>query len=234
MPLKELALILLLGGSPLIGQESPPSAKGGPEEAKPLPYFDFVGGTLGDFATSIEKQLGFNLRQEASVPPHAWNLRVPKLKIYHRNGKDAWVDAVITYNNISRRAEGSLGEWILHTQPVGEKTHYTAIMFRPPPMHALESTVKAFHIGALRGDDKELLLRTVQEQQARLQAADPAEMEAMEGRLTFDRGADILIAKGGPQFMQLVTTLVDAFKERQAERNLAEAYKKEAERKEVE
>ncbi len=222
MHLKHAAFILFLAGSPLIAQEASPTPtpKGDPEAAKPLPYFEFTGGTLLGFIDAVEKQLGFNLRREASIPSHAWNLEVPRLKIYHAPGEDSWVSILITYNDISRGAGMNWGEWILHRQQISGKTHYAAIIFRPPPMASSELSVKAFHIGALPADEKRLLRETIEEQQMLFQAAHAA--KSIEGRLSFDQKADILLARGGPEFIQLVTTLVEAFKERAAERKQVE------------
>ena len=232
MHLRIAAVVLLLAGTSVMAQETGGSGKRGPAGASALPYFDFAGGDLGGFVNAVDKQLGFNLRQEASVPSiHAWNLELPKLKIYYSKGEYAWVDVLITYNQISEGAGGIYGEWILHEQKVDGRRHFAAIIFRPPPSAATDFSIKAFHLGPLPVEEKERLQQTIAEQRHRLNDLTPGTLS--EGSLSFDQGADILIAKGGPHFIELVTTLVEAFKERQADRVVVGAIRKADERKNV-
>ena len=232
MRLTIAAIVLLLAGTSMMAQETGGSPKNGPEGANPLPYFDFSEGDLGAFVNAVEKQLGFNLRQEASVPSFsAWNLQIPKLKIYYSKGEYAWVDVLTTYNHISKRAGGLYGEWVLHEQEIDGRRHFTAIIFRPPASPASGFSIKAFHLGTLPQEEKELLRITVDEQRHLLSAETPG--TSSEGSLSFDQQADILIAKGGPHFIELVTTIVEAFKERRADSFAVEMIRKAEEGKKV-
>jgi hypothetical protein len=136
----------------------------------------------------------------------------------------SWQGVLLAYNTLSANTDSyeRLGRWVVSpdTHRVGTENHPEAIIFLPPK-NAVEGSavkVKAFSLEKpkLRPEDLEDL-KTIQElieqQAAELSLKHSEDAQDFEGEIRFHKGTGLLIASGGHQFVEIASTIIEAFKE---------------------
>src|SRR5688572_30471534 len=178
--------------------------------------FTFKGGTMRQFVDEFKSQLGMDLHDTATIDRKALNLRIPKMKI--PVGEKAWETVLITYNNLSNSAEDNIGRWVIARDVVrgGDPTP-NAIVFMPPKnlSESVGLKVRAFSMDKLKPEDLGMLVELVEVEAADLRktAEDSGYVTNFSGQLRYHKGTGLLIASGGPEYVELASTVVEAFKE---------------------
>jgi hypothetical protein len=203
------------------GSKSEGAVKESPRDPSTEPkLFTFGGGTLRDFISSFKKQLGMDLYDEASIDPKALSMQVPKMRI--PLGGLSWDVVLNTYNILSHNTEQSLGRWVI-VRAVGSGNDPTpnAIIFTPPKSLVEEPSVKvkAFSMEKLQ-EDQQIILRDLVNGQAehlRQRSEIPGNYS---GQIHYHSGTGLIIASGGPAFVEIAATIIEAYREAVANRRI--------------
>ena len=195
---------------------NPPAATG--VLASPV-EFRFKSGSLYDFIFRIKEVFGINLQQYADLTEYDLIHRVPSMKL--RTSK-VW-DVLNLYNQISDDYPG-LGKWIqkrFFSENQESSTMPNAVIFVAPKQSDAEAglSTRAFTLAGLSAENQKLLLDTIEEERDLMEhqfsrgVLGPQNPSLIRGSAHINSGAGILVATGTKAYVEMVTSLVDAFRE---------------------
>ena len=185
-----------------------------PETNDPT-IFRFDGGTVDIFVKRIKEHFGIDLRQHGTIGDEMWSVVVPKFRM-----QSADLSQVLNlYNQLSSEGKKSLGHWIVKEGNVGGVP--TAVVLVSPSETDVQSeskiVIRAFSLRGIGEKERELLVQTVSLEQDRLwERVREGQLrpDQLDGRINYHPSSEILMASGGKTFVDLVQTLVEAFRER--------------------
>ena len=217
--MKTLFTLLCAGllGFSLLGAETNPPAASAPKLVRD---FRFEGpGSLDQFLKSVQDSFGVNLQEEATIPETMrYNVTVPKMRL--NVGPLSLLtlrNVLFLYNSISEKGDPSMGRWIM--EPASGEPQ-TILLVPTGPRAESSFAVRAFPLPSSSQDaDKTvgLLQQTVMEQRNMLRAngrfvglsdAD------LRGSLDYHKEAGILVASGGKVYVEMATSIIEAYKEK--------------------
>jgi len=180
--------------------------------------FQFGGGNFDQFMTKLRDEFGkevYELIEIRAPEPH--RIQVPKMKVPALDIRSVF----ITYNRISKEGGGFLGNWIYSPTDFfssGKRIYPDTIIFLGPKGGGGDVAggiqVRAFSIRGLSPDSTKALEDLIRQESRQLQqeiayrSGDPA---SAEGRVNIHQATGLLIASGGKTYVDLVSTLMDAF-----------------------
>ena len=162
------------------------------------------------FLEAIKTQLGMDLRKAATIPS-GMNLEIPKMRVPGRS----WEAVLDVYNRLSIATEESLGKWVFVNSVVsGEDTTPNAILFMPPRHFPLQSVsrVKAFAMEKerLKAEDLKMLEEVIRMEVDHSFARNGGS-SGFNGQIRYHEGTGLLIAAGESNYVELATTIIEAF-----------------------
>ena len=183
---------------------------------KNVPEFRFGGGNLRDFLSAIRDTFGVDLQAMGTVPQSMLHsVQVPKMRTEGHGGILDFRHVLNLYNQIS--ADGaSLGQWIIKGD---YKFEPEAIVLVHGARASASFLVKAFAIPnpkTKHDDFFEKLHQIIGVQRATLMDKPYPGLSTsdLEGRLEYHGQAGIIVATGGEVYVEMVTTVFEALKER--------------------
>jgi hypothetical protein len=216
----------------------PAAGQGTAEGAKPASVtnagprlFQFAGGDFNQFLTKLRSDFGKEVYEMIEIRGDAGRIRVPKMKLsatmrdtFFANAHELAIDireVLASYNRISNEGDGFLGKWIYSPAAISIVNYGRqpeTIIFLPPKGGGSDGTagiqVRAFSIRGMSPDATKALEDLIRQESRQLQqeiverSGDPA---SAEGRVNIHQGTALLIASGGKTYVDLVSTLMDAF-----------------------
>ncbi len=187
-------------------------------EPKQAKVFEFSGGNLMSFINEIKSQLGIDLWQHGTVPKDMWTVAIPKMRL----GDPTLFGVLNLYNQIAAEGDSAMGHWIIKgVRNVGNPDVVALVSPRQKGTPASAKLIlRAFSLKGIGPQDQALLMKTIDDEANRLRheleegvfgsiIADQA-----VGRIRYHQDSDILIASGDDTYVNLVQSLVDAFRER--------------------
>ena len=200
------AVVALVGGLNTRAQEAKQ-----PKETNAPSAFTFEGGKLSSFINEIKTQLGMDLRRAATIDSRAMMLDIPKMRV----PGSSWEMVLDVYNKLSIATEESLGKWVFVNSVVsGNDTTPNAILFMPPrhlPQQSA-SRVKAFAMEKerLKAEDLKMLEEVIRMEVDHSFARNGGG-SGFNGEIRYHEGTGLLIAAGEPNYVELATTIIEAF-----------------------
>jgi hypothetical protein len=178
--------------------------------------FQFSGGSMSSFLTTVRGAFGVDLEKVATVPDSMYNVRVPKLRIKAEGGLGL-ADVLRLYNNVSEKGDASLGRWII--EPARGEPQ-TILLVPTGPRADSSFAVRAFSFPFANQDATkivEILQQTVRTQRDMLMAnrniAGLSDAD-LRGSLDYHKAAGILVASGGKVYVEMATSIIQAYKEK--------------------
>ena len=176
--------------------------------------------TINGFLDRIKTNFGFDLRASADIPPQMLRVSVPSMKITTRR---VW-DVLYLYNQISNDYPG-IGRWALvrhGVEPRNLQSDYLsdsppdAILLIPPKQTDLEEalSVRAFTLRDIPGEEQRQLfdLIDVEGRNLKLETEKGIKASLLRGDVHFHRETGICVATGGKTYVEMVGSLIDAFR----------------------
>lgn len=221
---------LMVGGSrQALGQATKEAPKPGAEAktAVEAQLFHFGGGNLNQFITKLRDQFGKEVYELIQIRgANADRIHLPKMQI-RLSGIGDVREVLAIYNRISTEGDGFLGEWIYSPAMslsltggfLPSKQALEAIVFLGPRAAGVDGTagiqVRAFSVRGISEDRLKALRELIHDQSRRLQqdiAERSGDVASAEGRVSVHEGTGLLVASGGKTYVELVGTLMDAFR----------------------
>ncbi|PYK58532.1 MAG: hypothetical protein DME21_15515 [Verrucomicrobia bacterium] len=183
--------------------------------------FEWKSGYLNEFLTQIKKVFGIDLNQRADIPGEMRYRRVPSMKIKTANV----LEVIDLYNSISDDHPES-GKWVVkharNNRVIDELglliSEPNAIFLVPSKQSDSEdsSYVRAFTLRDIPGPEQEQLFRLIEVEQGRLQKLEAergVKPSLLRGDVHFHKETGICVATGGRTYVEMVGSLIDAFRE---------------------
>ena len=183
--------------------------------------FRFNGGSFSRFVELLRETYGTNALELLDIPDAALSIHVPKMRYPARYTNI--LSALSLYNSTSEAGDWYLGKWIYFPKNAypGEDIRLRTLIFLPPklanPANTSGITVRAFDIASISLENRAHLRKVVEIESDRLRKEleagrfvrqDPADAS---GRISFHESSGLLVATGGKTYVELVTSLVEAF-----------------------
>jgi hypothetical protein len=210
--------VALLGFS-LWGAETNSSAHSAPKLVRD---FHFEGpGSLDQFLKSAEDSFGVNLNEAATIPAtmrHSITVPKMRLNVEAQNGLLTLRNVLYLYNSISEKGDPSLGRWIMEPAS-GEPQTILLVPTGPRPESSF--AVRAFSFPSSNNQEADRIVSVLQQaittQQDELQRGNRyfglADAD-LRGVLSFHAEAGILVASGGKIYVEMATSIIQAYKEK--------------------
>jgi len=217
-------LLIMLGTTVAFGTSSPLRAQAPHAETKPSPtnefaaagildspvVFEWKSGYLTSFVDHIKEIFGVDLNQRADIPGEMRYRRVPSMKIETAN---VW-DVLDLYNSISDDHPES-GKWaVKRVRPTldvqkGFVSEPNAIFLVPSTKTDKEDSrsVRAFTLRDIPGEEQKQLFELIKVEGDRLKDS------LLGGDIHFHKETEICVATGGKTYVEMVGSLIDAFRE---------------------
>ena len=218
-------LLIVLGTTVAFGTSSPLRAQAPPAATRPNPtneygragildspvVFEWKSGYLSSFVDHIKEIFGIDLNQRADIPGEMRYTRVPSMKIKTAN---VW-DVLDLYNSISDDHPES-GKWaVKRVMPamMDEQGHFisepNAIFLVPPKQTDQEDarSVRAFTLRDIPEPERNQLFELIKMEGDQLKAP------LLGGDIHFHKETGICVATGGKAYVEMVGSLIDAFRE---------------------
>ena len=216
-----LATALILGLSGPLRAQAPPAATTPNRTNAPAAWgvldspvvFEWKSGTLSSFLDQIKKVFGCDLKQRAEIPDQMLNTRVPAMKI---TTSQIW-DVLNLYAQISANYP-ELGRWAWHYPPPGPHREELAAVYLVPPKEADTAdsfSVRAFSLRDIPEKEQNLVWELINLEKGRLQilaAEEGIKPSLLRGDLYFHRETGICVATGGKTLVEMVGSVIDAFR----------------------
>ena len=185
--------------------------------------FEWKSGYLTSFVNHIKELFGVDLNQRADIPAEMIYTRVPSMKIKTAN---VW-DVLDLYNSISDEYPG-IGRWVIKRVAYGVEApnplenigspfqqrklriiEPNAIFLVPPTKTDKEDSrsVRAFNLRDIPGEEQKQLFELIKVEGDRLGAS------LLGGDIHFHKETEICVATGGKTYVEMVGSLIDAFRE---------------------
>jgi hypothetical protein len=234
-----IGVVLLSGSLGVSGQatKETPKANAEAKTGVEAQLFHFGGGDLNQFLTKLRDQFGKEVYELIQIRgANADRIHLPKMRI-RISGVGDVREVLATYNRISSEGDGFLGKWIyspamslsLGGGLLPSKQAPETIVFLGPKAGSADGTagiqVRAFSVRGISTDRLKALEELIHEQSRRLQqeiAERSGDLSSAEGRVSVHQGTGLLIASGGKTYVELVGTLMDAFRTLQEKINANE------------
>ncbi len=217
-------LLIVLGTTVAFGTSSPLRAQAPPAATKPNQtdefaaagvldspvVFEWKSGYLSSFLGQIKAVFGIDLNQRADIPAEMFNVRVPSMKIKTAN---VW-NVLDLYNSISDDHPES-GKWavkrlrgvVLDSQ--GNFMSEPNAIFLVPSAHTNKEdalSVRAFTLRDIPGPEQKQLFELIKMEGDLLKAS------LLGGDVHFHKETGICVATGGKAYVEMVGSLIDAFR----------------------
>ena len=174
--------------------------------------------TVNAFLDQIKTNFGFDLRASADIPEQMLQVRVPSMKIKTWR---VW-DVLYLYNQISNDYPG-IGRWALVRHGQGTinlnqlpDSPPDAILLIPPKQTDLEEalSVRAFTLRDIPGEEQRQLfdLIDVEGRNLKLETEKGIKASLLRGDVHFHTETGICVATGGKTYVEMVGSLIDAFR----------------------
>jgi hypothetical protein len=189
------------------------------ELAEPV-WFEWKSGrgdwTLSRFLEQIKTNFGFDLRASADIPEQMLHVRVPSMKI---TTSRVW-DVLLLYNQISNDYP-EIGSWIMVRSPSDARFYanapLNAIFLVPPKQTDQEDalSVRAFTLRDIPDLEQNQLFKLINLEGDRLKLETEKGIKAslLRGDVHFHKETGICVATGGKTYVEMVGSLIDAFRE---------------------
>jgi hypothetical protein len=185
--------------------------------------------SLDGFLEQIKTNFNFNLRASADIPAQMLRVSVPSMKL---NTHRVW-DVLYLYNEISRDYPG-IGRWVMvrsgsDARAVQGNRPLNAIFLVPPKQTEQEDAlaVRAFTLRDITGPEQNQLFKLINMEGDRLKLETEKGIKAslLRGDIHFHQETGICVATGGKTYVEMVGSLIDAFREgRQGLRSVTKPY----------
>ena len=218
-------LLIMLGTTVAFGTSSSLRAQAPPATTKPnqtnefaaagvldsAVVFEWKAGPLVEFVAQIKKVFGIDLHQRADIPGGMLDVRVPSMKIETAN---VW-HVLDLYNSISDDHPES-GKWavkrlrgvVLDSQ--GSFMSEPNAIFLVPSMKTDKEdsrSVRAFTLRDIPGEEQKQLFELINVEGDRLKGS------FLGGDIHFHKETEICVATGSKTYVEMVGSLIDAFRE---------------------
>ena len=221
-------LLIILGTGLILGTSRPLQAQAPPAAAKPSStnepagsgvlltpvVFEWKSGYLNEFLTQIKKVFGIDLNQRADIPGEMRYRRVPSMKIKTANV----LEVIDLYNSISDDHPES-GKWKVKHAPnnrvLGEFgvliSEPNAVFLVPSKQTDQEDafSVRAFNVRDISKQDQTHLFELINMEGDRLRS-NPS---LLRGNVRIHKEAGICVATGNKTYVEMVGSMIDAFRE---------------------
>ena len=223
-----LGTVLVLGTSgPLRAQPNPAATTPPPTNqpaasgvlASPV-VFEWKSGSLHEFLSQIKNVFGIDLNQRADIPGEMRYTSVPSMKITTAN---VW-QVIDLYNSISDDYPG-LGKWVVKRlgmvnglqNPDPRLREPSAIFLVPSTKTDKEDSlsVRAFTLRDIPDLEQNQLFKLINLEGDRLKLETEKGIKAslLRGDVHFHKETGICVATGGKTYVEMVGSLIDAFRE---------------------
>jgi hypothetical protein len=225
-------LLITLGTSMAFGTLLPLRAQAPPAATKPNPtnefaaagildspvVFEWKAGPLVEFVAQIKRVFGIDLHRRADIPMEMFDVRVPSMKI---NTVRVW-DVLDLYNSISDDHPES-GKWVVKyfrgsvlDPERGFISEPHAVFLVPPKQTEQEDalSVQAFSLRDMPEPEQNQLLVLIHMEGDRLKIQTEKGIKAslVRGDVHFHKETGICVATGGKTYVEMVGSLIDAFR----------------------
>jgi hypothetical protein len=185
--------------------------------------FVFGGGDFNQFMTSLRDEFGKEVYELIQIRGDPDRIHVPKMRIHGAMGRGVTDvrEVLNTYNRVSQEGNGFLGKWIFTPSQFfynDIRLHPDTIVFMGPTGSGADGTggiqVRAFSIRGLSPDSIKAFEQLIRDESSQLRqeiAQRSGDISSAEGNVRVHRGTGLLIASGGKTYVELVSTLMDAF-----------------------
>jgi hypothetical protein len=184
--------------------------------------FRFAAGTLREFTEEVKTVYGVDLREVAEIPEDMLYVRVPGIKV---NAADL-AQILRLYNQVSEEGKGlGLGRWLM--EPGAGKTNGAIVLLPPGPTPTRADefpAVRAFSLKPFTEAERDLLTKAIADNRQKLWqmvsktgAGNP--FYATRGEIHFHKETGLLVAMGGKPYVDLVTAIVEGFRERKLQKD---------------
>jgi len=189
------------------------------ELAEPV-WFEWKSGrgdwTLSRFLEQIKTNFGFDMRASADIPEQMLHARVPSMKI---KASSVW-DVLLLYNQVSNDYP-EIGRWIMVRSPSDARFYVNkplnAIFLVPPKQTDQEDalSVRAFTLRDIPDLEQNQLFKLINLEGDRLKLETEKGIKAslLRGDIHFHKETGICVATGGKTYVEMVGSLIDAFRE---------------------
>ena len=234
-----LGTVLFLSTStPLQAQAAPPATAIPTNQptasgvlASPV-VFEWKSGSLHEFLSQIKNVFGIDLNQRADIPGEMRYARVPAMKV---STAKVW-DVLDLYNSISDEYPG-IGRWVIKRVAYGVEApnplenigspsqqrklriiEPNAIFLVPSRQKNTEESfsVRAFTLRDIKGQEQKQLFELINVERDRLRnlaAEGGINPGLINGDVHFHEDTGICVATGGKTYVEMVGSLIDAFRE---------------------
>src|ERR1043165_3340664 len=180
--------------------------------AQPI-WFEWRSGwTVDVFLAKIKTTFGFDLRAAADIPQQMLQVGVPSMKI---NTQRVW-DVLLLYNQIAKDYP-QIGRWVWHFPTTDWRGEPSAVYLVPPKQTDAEEalSVRAFTLRDIPEPEQKQLFELINVEAGRLKLETEKGIKAslLRGDIHFHTETGICVATGGKPYVEMVASLIDAFRE---------------------
>jgi hypothetical protein len=178
--------------------------------------FEWKSGPLLVFVGQIKEVFGIDLNQRADIPGEMHYRRVPSMKI---KTTEVW-QVLNLYNSISMDYP-ELGRWAIkwwpsRGSPDSDDTPSAILLIPSKPTNTEESSsIRAFTVRDIPGPEQEQLFKLIDAETDRLQKIEAergGKSSLLRGDVHFHKETGICVATGGKTYVEMVGSLIDAFR----------------------
>jgi len=215
-----LGTVLFLSTSTPLQAQAPPDATTPDPTNQPVAFgvlaspvvFERKSGPFVGFVAQIKEVFGIDLNQRADIPGQMLRVRVPSMKL---KVERLW-DVLSLYNQINSNYP-EIGRWVWHFPGNDWKLEPSAIYLVPPKQTDLEDalSVRAFTLRDIPGPEQNQLFELINMEGDRLKLETERGIKAslLGGDVHFHKETGICVATGGKTYVEMVGSLIDAFRE---------------------
>jgi hypothetical protein len=220
-----LETALILATSNPLGAQAPPAATTRNQTNEAAAWgildspvvFEWKSGELSSFLSQIKAVFGIDLKQRADIPEQMLRVRVPSMKI---TTYSVW-DVLDLYNSISNDHPES-GKWAVKRRDstfdqngrlVSEPN--AVFLVAPNQTNAEDAlSVQAFSLRDIPKTEQNQLFELIKMEGYRLKLETERGIKAslLRGDVHFHQETDICVATGGKAYVEMVGSLIDAFR----------------------
>ena len=211
-------MLFLRTSTPLPAQAAPPATANATNAPPPWGVlsspvvFEWRSGPLVGFIAQIKVDFGIDLNKCADVPGQMLRVRVPSMK--HKT--QSLTDVLSLYDQISSNYP-EIGRWVWHFPGNNWKLEPSAIYLVPPKQTEQEDalSVRAFTLRDIPEPEQNQLFELIKMEGGLLKGESEKGIKAslLGGDVHFHKETGICVATGGKAYVEMVGSLIDAFRE---------------------
>jgi hypothetical protein len=194
-----------------------------PNQIKYPSEFQFDGGSLTSFIDAVKSSFGIDLKKVATVPESMYGVRVPKLRLKAEGeayrAPLSLSQLLSLYNSVSDKGDSSLGRWIMEAFDGGGPQ--TILLVPSGPRAESSFAVRAFVFPSSNTQEANRIVSVLQEtittQRDMLQRGNRyfgLTDADLRGGVSFHTEAGILVASGGKIYVEMASSIIEAYKEK--------------------